>query len=138
MPLTGDGAITARVVHVSNSHEWAKAGVMIRETLTPESTHVMALVSAARGLAVQYRSATGGTSANAALAPGGALRWLRLTRAGNMFTAEVSQDGTTWTVLGSVVVSMSSSVHVGLAVTSHNASTTTVASFDDALIKERR
>ena len=34
MRLSGDGQLTARVVGLENTDAWAKAGVMIRETLT--------------------------------------------------------------------------------------------------------
>jgi len=33
--LTGAGSITTRVVSVQNTNGWAKAGVIIRETLEP-------------------------------------------------------------------------------------------------------
>jgi hypothetical protein len=35
--LTGDGSITARVASISNTNQWAKAGVMIRESLAANS-----------------------------------------------------------------------------------------------------
>ena len=36
-PWTGDGTITVRVSSIGNSHQWAKAGVMFRESLHPGS-----------------------------------------------------------------------------------------------------
>jgi hypothetical protein len=37
--VLGDGEITARVVSAENTHEWAMAGVMIRETLDADSKY---------------------------------------------------------------------------------------------------
>ncbi|UCF17859.1 MAG: LamG domain-containing protein, partial [Phycisphaerales bacterium] len=49
--LTGPGTIVARVNSIQNTHNWAKAGVMIRETLDADSKYSFALVSAASGVA---------------------------------------------------------------------------------------
>ncbi|MFH1718816.1 MAG: LamG domain-containing protein, partial [Planctomycetota bacterium] len=53
--LTGAGSIVARVDSVSNTHVWAKAGVMIRETLDAGSKHAFACVTPASGVAFQRR-----------------------------------------------------------------------------------
>jgi regulation of enolase protein 1 (concanavalin A-like superfamily) len=131
----GDGSITVRVRSVENTHAWAKAGVMFRETTEPASKHVMAIVSPGKGIAMQYRANSFDVSANAALAAGTAPRWLRLTRVGNTFTSASSVDGTTWTTLGSTTVSMIADILVGLAVTSHSNGTLATAVFDDVLIQ---
>jgi regulation of enolase protein 1 (concanavalin A-like superfamily) len=90
----------------------------------------MAMVSAAKGVAMQYRVATNGSSASAALAPGAAPEWLRLTRAGDTFTGFASEDGSTWRTLGSITLSMSANVLVGLPVTSHDNATRVTAVFE--------
>ncbi len=130
-PWTGDGTITVRVTSLVNTHEWAKAGVMFRESLAANARQVMAIVSPAKGVAMQYRAATGGDSANAALSAGTAPEWIRLTRKGNVFTAYVSEDNVTWRLLGSATVSMGTNVYVGLPVTSHLNSVATTATFDN-------
>jgi regulation of enolase protein 1 (concanavalin A-like superfamily) len=130
----GDGTITVRVRNVENTNAWAKAGVMFRETTSPGSKHVMAIVSAGKGLALQYRNASGQPSAQAAIKPGTAPEWLRLTRSGNLFTAAHSDDGTTWQTLGSVTVPMAGEVLVGLPVTSHNNATLATAVFDEVTV----
>ncbi|MGB2866480.1 MAG: LamG domain-containing protein, partial [Sedimentisphaerales bacterium] len=43
--LTGAGSIIARVDSVQNTNDWAKAGVMIRETLDADSAHAFACVT---------------------------------------------------------------------------------------------
>jgi regulation of enolase protein 1 (concanavalin A-like superfamily) len=128
---TLDGTVTARVTSVERTHEWAKAGVMFRETLAPGSRHVMLIVSPGKGLAMQYRASPGGSSANVALAPGvSAPEWVRLTRAGNRFTGYASEDGVTWRTIGAITIAMSGDTYAGLAVTSHNNAQLATAAFE--------
>ncbi len=127
--ITGDCDIRARVTSITNTHAWAKAGVMVRETLQPGSINTMTLVSATSGTSFQRRVATDGvtTAANSA---GSAPYWVRLVRSGNTFTSYVSSNGTSWTVVGTpVAVPMSSSVYVGLAFTSHASNALGTATF---------
>src|SRR5207237_5866856 len=61
-PLSGDGSIVARVTSVQNTNVWAKAGVMIRETVAPGSAQAFMLLSYSKGTAFQRRQVTGGAS----------------------------------------------------------------------------
>jgi hypothetical protein len=131
-PLNGNGQITARVDSVQETDPWAKAGVMIRETLNAGSTHAFALISAGSGSALQYRTSTSGSSLNSGGPSVTAPYWVRLTRTGNSFAAYTSPDGTTWTQIGqSVVINMASSVYAGLAVTAHYNTLLCTSLFDD-------
>jgi regulation of enolase protein 1 (concanavalin A-like superfamily) len=131
VPWVGDGTMTARVRSLENSHPWAKAGVMFRESTTPGSKHVFALLSAGNGANLQYRLNTSGQSASAGTIAGAAPGWVRLTRAGDTFTASLSVDGRTWKQIGTVTVPMGGTVYVGIAHTSHNTADAGGASFDD-------
>jgi regulation of enolase protein 1 (concanavalin A-like superfamily) len=126
-PLSGNGTITARVDSVQETYVWSKAGVMIRETLAPNSKHAFMLVSAARGLALQWRSATGGASSSVSGSTSAPPRWVRLSRSGNTLTGFESADGTTWTQVSSQTIAMATDVFVGLAVASHSTSATTTS-----------
>jgi FG-GAP-like repeat len=134
-PWVGDGTITVRVRSLENTDAWAKAGVMFRESLSSNSKHVMAIVSPGKGLAMQYRSATEGESRNAGLRAGTAPEWLRLVRAGDVFTGYASQDGITWVTLGTVTILMDRAVLVGLPVTSHKLFTLSTAIFDNVIVR---
>jgi regulation of enolase protein 1 (concanavalin A-like superfamily) len=134
VPWVGDGTMTARVRSLENSHAWAKAGVMFRESTTPGSKHVFALLSAANGAALQYRLSTGAQSASGGGISGAAPGWVRLTRTGDMFSASLSKDGRTWTGIGTVTVPMGQTVYVGIAHTSHNTADDGGAIFDDLRI----
>ena len=128
---TLDGTLTARVASLENTHAWAKGGLMFRESLTANARHVMVVVTPGKGVAMQYRSATGGTSAQVAAVTGTAPEWLRLTRRGNAFTGYASADGVTWRTIGSVTVAMSGDAWAGQVVTSHNNSTLATARFEN-------
>jgi len=123
--LTGAGSIVARVQSVQNTNGWAKAGVMIRETLDGGSKHAFACVTPANGVASQGRDTTGAASFNTAQGGITAPYWVKLERdaAGN-FTVSHSANGTTWQpVTGATPknIPMSTTVYIGLALTSHDA-----------------
>ena len=107
---------------------------MFRESLSANAAHVMAIVSPGKGVALQYRGGAGGVSVQAALRAGTAPEWLRLTRTDSLFRAFVSEDGVTWTLLGSATVPMPVTIRAGLPVTSHNNSTLATARFTDVVI----
>jgi len=124
--LSGAGSIVAKVESVENTNAWAKAGVMIRETLDPDSKHAMMVVSATSGVSFQRRPETGGASADDTTTGIAAPYWVKIERtlAGN-FTAYSSANGSTWQMLGvAEPIQMGSNVYIGLAVTAHNASAT--------------
>jgi regulation of enolase protein 1 (concanavalin A-like superfamily) len=85
---------------------------------------------------MQFRDATGDATAGAGSGTGTAPGWVRLSRAGDVFTAEWSTDGTTWTTIGRATVAMPPTVLAGLAVTSHNTWATAAASFDDVALQQ--
>ena len=130
--LSGDGSMTVRVDSIVRSNEWAKAGVMIRETLEPGSKHAFAAATPepAHGISFQRRTAAGQNSANTDVANVELPRWLRLTRTGNLFTMQQSQGGITWadvTASSPVEIQMNADVYIGLAVCSHDAAISTAA-----------
>lgn len=133
VPVSGDCEITARVAGLTNTNGWAKAGVMIRESLNADSRHAFALVSYSEGVAFQRRTATGGGSSNTG-GSGSAPYWVRLNRSGDTLTAYVSSNGTSWTQLNSLTISMNTNVYAGLAVTSHNNSQLTTSVVDNVTV----
>src|SRR5262249_7022712 len=133
-PLNGNGQIVARVTAVQNTDPWAKAGVMIRETLAAGSRHAFMALTPGNGLAFQRRVATGGVSTHTAGGASGAPVWVRLTRNGNTITAFRSTNGTTWTEVGADAVAMGNQVFAGLAVTSHAIGVLNTSTFDNVQV----
>ena len=121
---------------MTGTQVWTKAGVMIRDSIDPASAHAFMLVSVGRGLALQYRPSTGAATAHVSGGTGTAPRWVRLTRAGSTLTGSVSTNGTTWTTVGQVNVTLGASVWVGLAVSSHDAASLSTATFDNVIVND--
>ena len=136
--LTGAGSIVAKVESVDNTDNWAKAGVMIRDSLEPGSKYAFAVISAASGAAFQYRLDTGIDAAGTTEAGITAPYWVKLERSisGN-FTASVSTNGTTWVPVSNSIpqnISMNANVYVGLALTSHDNALTCTAKLSNVQI----
>ena len=134
--LTGPGSIVAKVESISNTDPWAKAGVMIRETLDADSRHAMMIVSASSGISFQRRFDTGGASSDTTTGGIAAPYWVKIERdlSGN-FTASSSSNGSTWQMQGQPEpFQMGSSVYIGLVVTAHNAARTCEAKFSNVTI----
>lgn len=132
-PVNGNVDIIARVTGMTNSNAWAKAGVMIRETLNVNSKHAMVVVTPVNGVAFQRRSNTGYSTTHTGTT-GAVPYWVRLVRSGNTFTAYASSTGTTWTEIASATISMTATVLVGLPVTSHNNSVLCTATFTNVTV----
>lgn len=131
--LTGDGDLIARVTGLTNTDPWAKAGLMIRESLAPGSRFaLMMMTPGANGASFHYRTATGGNAApnnsgdNVSTLP----RWLKITRRGNVITGYQSANGVTWTLRDSVTLALPATIHAGLAVASHKDGTLATGTFD--------
>jgi len=131
--LSGPGSITARVQSIENTNNWAKAGVMIRETLDPGSAHAMMVVTPVEGVSFQRRPEKGGTSTDDTTAGVAAPIWLKIERDSmGRFTASYSTDGTTWQAQGlPSAVQMGTNVHIGLALTAHDTELTCQAVFSN-------
>jgi hypothetical protein len=132
--LKGNGSILARVDSVANTDAWAKAGVMIRESVDSASAHAMTVVSPTSGASFQRRMATAGDSTSTDVTGLAAPYWVKVTRNGSTFTAQGSADGVTWsdmTATPAVTITMANDVLIGLAVTSHTATAVCGAAFSN-------
>ena len=132
--VSGDVVITARVTGLQNTNGWAKAGVMVRETLGHTSRHAFTCLTASNGPAFQRRLTTAGSSAHTGGPTLSAPGWVRLERVGNVFISSVSSNGATWTEIRRETISMTAAVQVGLAVTSHADGTLCTATFSDVTV----
>jgi hypothetical protein len=133
--MSGNGIITARVDSLTETDAIAKAGVMIRESLTPGSRYVMIAISPTQGVYFQNRITDGAGADQIQQTLIAAPQWLRLTRTANTFTAEYSATGNPpWTQVdtGSTVdMPMNFDTYVGLCVTSRNVNQTCTANFSE-------
>lgn len=147
LPVTGDGAITARFVPPTSS-QFTQAGLALRST-APEARAQIAFVLAPEPKgqveyphwSVRMMSGVGPESrelGRSAPLPApqvlhGRLNapfWLRLTRTGNAVTGAISLDGTTWTTVASTTLALPPALHAGLTAASHVPEITTTVTFD--------
>jgi regulation of enolase protein 1 (concanavalin A-like superfamily) len=129
--ITGDVEILTRVTSQTNTHPWAKAGVMLRDGLAADARHASVFVTPSNGTALQHRPVAGGDSYHSPGPMSPAPYWVRIQRIGSTVIGAVSPDGSTWTEVGRLSLSLPDTLHVGLAVTSHNDGTLSTASFTD-------
>jgi hypothetical protein len=136
--LTGAGSIVAKVNSIQNTNGWAKAGVMIRETLDTDSKHAFACITPENGVASQGRQDTGAASFNYNQTGIVAPYWLKLERnISGSFTVSHSANGSNWQIVTGATaqtIPMGTNVYIGLAVTSHDAALTCQAVFTDVTI----
>lgn len=145
-PIEGDVQITVKALgKPTETDEWAKAGLMIRDTLEPGARHAMLVTTPQNGLAFQWRDTKDGESAS----PGESVIdsaglqtpiLLRLTRKGKVITAEYStDDGKTFKSAGEALTfpdDLSKTVYVGLAITAHEDSKLSEAKFSGLEVKK--
>ncbi len=135
-PLTGDGQIVAHVTTLPFTDPWAKAGVMFRETFDAGSRHALMSVTAEGNSAFQSRTNAGGISTST-LGPRGKIpRWIKLVRAGNVFTGYLSADGKDWQRVDSVTIPLGKTIYAGLALTAHNNSALNSSLFDNVEVSK--
>jgi hypothetical protein len=133
-PVTGDVTIIARLASLQPTDPWAKAGVMIRETLDPDSKHAMMFDTPGNGLNFARRTTTGGGTDTTNGPYGPAPHWVALIRVGDVLTGYASPDGLSWTLVGSDTIPMAASVFAGLPLTSHNNAVLGTATFDNVSV----
>ncbi|MHC4744461.1 MAG: CotH kinase family protein, partial [Planctomycetota bacterium] len=136
-PLSGDGELSARVVSLQHTHDWAKAGVMIRENLTGGSRHATQIVTPTGRQGFQWRPVANGASqtSNSEIGTISLPYWVKIVRSGNTFTGYHAPDSGgvpgAWTAQHSTSIGMASDVYIGLCVTSHTAGVLAEAVFDN-------
>jgi hypothetical protein len=151
--MDGDGAIMGRYVpQVSSQH--LKFGLIMRENAAADSADVAYLIQRGGGgrggwsTVLMARPTAGGNAAEVTVQPletptvtqGRLLQpcWLRLGRAGNVFTASFSIDGKEWTQIGTTTVALKGPLLVGIGACSRlvspNASATTTVMMDNVSV----
>ncbi len=138
-PLTGDGTVRARVV----GHEGLNVGacVMMRQGTDPGAPfYAICDYNIGATVDVIYRAKRDvGVTSLAGIGAVGLPRYFGIGRAGDTFTAYVSDDGATWAPINRTSVAigaMGSTVEAGVAVTSNNDGNGTLdaATFDHVAV----
>ena len=131
---SGAVSISAKVESVENTDPFAKAGVMIRDTLEADSANVALLITPENGVRFQFRNTAGGITDRFFEEGITAPQWVKLERTvGGLVRTYYSGDGNTWTQLNLTTVSMNIPMYIGLALTSHVAALTCEAKFSNVI-----
>ncbi len=130
--VSGAVSISAKVESMENTDPFAKAGVMIRDTLEADSANAALLITPENGVRFQFRNATGGDTERFFEEGITAPQWVKLELTlGGLVRAYYSADGKTWTQLNLTTVAMDAPMYIGLALTSHNTALTCEAKFSN-------
>jgi regulation of enolase protein 1 (concanavalin A-like superfamily) len=119
--LSGDCEMVTKVESFETIEEWAKAGIMLRESLNGGSKSFFVCVTNKNGIAVNQRLNNGDPTENGDAKPNiKAPYWVKLSRKGNAINYYCSDNGNNWSSMGNVTVPLKEEVYMGFAVTSHN------------------
>jgi regulation of enolase protein 1 (concanavalin A-like superfamily) len=132
--MTGDGTITLRVDSLENTNNNAKTGIMIRSTTAGNSAAMTVAATPTSGQQFIRRLTNGAASSTTSVSAATfAPIWLRITKAGNNYSAFRSTDGTSWTQIGTTTsASLGTTFQVGLfstSATNSNPSSVTMSNF---------
>jgi len=119
--LSGSVKMIAKVDSIENTDPYAKAGIMIRDTLDANARYCALLMTPENGVRYQYRTSVNNIT-DREFDPNVAVpSWVRLERtSGGLVRAYYSADGDTWTPFTLKAITMSMPIYIGLAVTSHD------------------
>jgi hypothetical protein len=134
-PISGDGEIIARVSSLENTGMNSRVGVMIRDTLASNSRHVfMGLTGDGAFRWVRRTGYNGNTSSSPSGTASLPNAWVRLVRSGNVITAYKSENGSTWTMIGSLTADFPATCYFGLAVASGSEGALNTSQFSNVQI----
>jgi WD40 repeat protein len=144
-PLMGDFQVTTRwIAGPTGAEGFAKAGLMIRETLEETARNVCLCGTPQYGLRLQWRLAAAGVTDNQEATEAHALKLplsLRITRQGSRLVASYSSDGgRSFMPAGEPVnfaQALPRTVYVGLALSSHDPSQISEAKFSGLDVEKR-
>ncbi|MGJ8642384.1 MAG: alginate lyase family protein [Luteolibacter sp.] len=130
--LKGDGRLIAKVDSIENTDSGAKAMVVIRESLSPDSK--MAAVTARAELGTEFHSrgfnaadGSGKQEFSLSVVP----TWIMIERRGESITGYVGPDGVHWTPMQHTLFTLPKDCVIGLGVTSGNTEELCTATFSN-------
>ena len=142
----GDFDLSTQIIGLSKANQYTKAGIMARPDLSENSQHVYFQVFPDNtprnknngGCEFQYRAEKAGEMKAIYPDPKTAGNqfdvafpntWIRLKRIGDIFESYISNDNKSWRLYSTFTQKMAQELYVGLAVTSHSATESTIARF---------
>eukprot|EP00541_Cyclophora_tenuis_P005698 CAMPEP_0116546686 /NCGR_PEP_ID=MMETSP0397-20121206/3360_1 /TAXON_ID=216820 /ORGANISM="Cyclophora tenuis, Strain ECT3854" /LENGTH=453 /DNA_ID=CAMNT_0004071135 /DNA_START=1 /DNA_END=1363 /DNA_ORIENTATION=+ len=121
--VVGDFTMTAYVESLDGTHQWAKAGIMVRDSLAPGSIHVSVLMGRDHGFSTMYREDANQATSSMGLSYNNKKEsgWVKIERTGSTFKTYYKIVGSDpWEHIGDIEMPMSDPVEAGIAVSSHD------------------
>jgi alpha-galactosidase len=131
-----DSFISARVLTQTNTDPWAKTGLMMRESVAPNSKFVMLCVTPGNGISLQWRDSTGGICHKKDFDPASLPVFLKLERRSSLFSAFKSTGGSQWEPLGDIALKheFNENYLAGMEVVSHSSHLVNLSKFDQVKV----
>jgi regulation of enolase protein 1 (concanavalin A-like superfamily) len=132
----GDFEMQVKVVSVEKLDGWSKAGLMVRQSVAPDSVHTTLVSTPDNGTHMQHRPEAGGLSQDATAGDAPFPNsWLKLVRKGDLISCFTSQNGENWRKVGVCEIQFAGTVLVGMCVCSHSEGRPTRAEFRNLTLK---
>jgi beta-glucanase (GH16 family) len=128
-PMAGDGIVAVHVIDQSSKGAQAKAGVMLREGRGAAAPFAAAFLSPDGTVHFRFRAARGEVPGEVVYK--GSASWLKVGRAGDVFTGYASTDGKQWEAIGNTRFATKRDLLAGLVATSRDNKTANSARFDN-------
>ncbi|MGM5488070.1 MAG: hypothetical protein ACQESG_03930, partial [Nanobdellota archaeon] len=133
--VEGDFEAIAKIDALENTHSWTKAGIMVKNSMHGTGSsqgYVFLVMTPGNGFSFQRDTNHDGfLDASTKNSVSNPPDWIKLQKVDKTFTASYSDDGNSWTALGSFTSDTALGVQdVGLSVTSHDSSQSAEAAFE--------
>jgi outer membrane protein assembly factor BamB/regulation of enolase protein 1 (concanavalin A-like superfamily) len=129
-PVSGDVSMVARVTSQTDTSDWAKSGIILKQSTAAGSAYASVMVTPGHGVNFQY-GFNGSTGGSSYVLPNA---WVRLDKIGNVVSAYTSDDGLNWVLIGRTTLALTGSYTAGLIVCSHNAAGLNTTTFDNVTV----
>ncbi|HLY70168.1 MAG TPA: T9SS type A sorting domain-containing protein, partial [Puia sp.] len=138
--LSGDEHAFAEVLTQDASDQADKAGIMFRDSVSNTSRFIFIGTTSSSGMVLEFRTTPGGSTTTVTISNLTAPYWVELNKSGTLYTAYISATGVanSWVRVGTTVDLGfgSATANVGMAVTSHNNSVLSTATFGNFTIDD--
>jgi cytochrome c553/regulation of enolase protein 1 (concanavalin A-like superfamily) len=132
-----DSIILGKIENLSNTHMYAKGGLMLRSSLNANASFMMIqMIPQNNEIKVQWRSTDGGAN-DLKVASDQSHRWFKVERNDNEFSAYTSADGNIWIHQLSLYINMGDDVYAGIAHTSADEGQLGEVTFSNLLVKDK-
>lgn len=119
--VTGDCEMIVRIDSLEASQEWAKGGIMVRESLHSNAKMANVCMTPKHGICVQHRLETDNSAEGfepvADLTPP---YWVKLNHIADSCIYNISANGREWKRIGAIHLALSKNYYIGFALSSNS------------------